>query len=122
MLGPLFNDLHKFFEAQYTELDDIVDQVAERARSLGGRAIGTLTEFLQQARLKERPGNYPAARGMIENLLVDHESVIRRLRDDLQRCADQYHDMGTNDFLIELMKRHEKMAWMLRASLEDDVV
>ena len=31
--GPQFNDLHKFFEEQYTELNEIVDDVAERARS-----------------------------------------------------------------------------------------
>src|SRR5437868_8855842 len=37
--GPQFNDLHKFFEAQYTELNVIVDDVAERARPRrrGGR-------------------------------------------------------------------------------------
>ena len=43
--GPQFNDLHKFFEEQYTELNQIVDDVAERARSLAGWAFGTLTEF-----------------------------------------------------------------------------
>jgi starvation-inducible DNA-binding protein len=34
---------------------------------------------------------------------------------DLETCADDYHDMGTNDFLTGLMEQHEKMAWMLRA-------
>lgn len=35
------------------------------------------------------------------------------------RAADeQYDDMGTSDFLTELMQKHEKMAWMLRAHLE----
>lgn len=34
--GPQFNDLHKFFESQYGALDEIVDEVAERARSLDG--------------------------------------------------------------------------------------
>ena len=28
-----------------------------------------------------------------------------------------YHDMGTNDFLIGIMEKHEKMAWMLRVHL-----
>jgi len=116
--GPQFNDLHKFFEAQYTELNDIVDEVAERARSLGGWAIGTLAEFVQQTRLKEHPGRYPEARDMLANLLADHEAIIRTLRVDLEACMEKYHDMGTNDFLTGLMERHEKMAWMLRAFLE----
>jgi len=33
--------------------------------------------------------------------------------------AEQYRDIGTNDFLTGLMERHEKMAWMLRAHLEE---
>src|SRR5207245_10941097 len=62
--GLQFNDLHKFFEAQYEALDDIVDEVAERVRALGGRAAGTLEEFRKSARLGEEPGVVPAAREM----------------------------------------------------------
>jgi len=57
--GPQFNDLHKSFEEQYTELNQIVDDVAERARSLAGWAFGTLTEFSQHTRLTEHPGSIP---------------------------------------------------------------
>ncbi|HEX7229424.1 MAG TPA: Dps family protein [Candidatus Binatia bacterium] len=83
VLGPQFNDLHKFFEEQYTELNVVVDDVAERARSLGGWALGTLQEFAQVARLKEVPGQYPNAREMTANLLADHETLVRQLRTDL---------------------------------------
>jgi starvation-inducible DNA-binding protein len=116
--GPQFNDLHKFFEAQYNELNDIVDEVAERTRALGEPAIGTLAEFVQHSRLKEHPGHYAEAHDMLANLLLDHETLIQQLRRDLEICAEAYHDMGTNDFLTGLMERHEKMAWMLRAFLE----
>ena len=122
VLGPQFNDLHKFFEGQYSELSEVVDDVAERARALGGRAAATLAEFLKQARLKEHPGQYPEAREMIANLLADHEAIIRTLRADLETCAEEYSDMGTSDFLTGLMERHEKMAWMLRSFLEGKAV
>ncbi len=118
VVGPQFNDLHKFFEAQYKELNETIDDVAERARTLGGNAFGTMTEFLKHTRLKEHAGHYPDDRGMIANLLADHEALIRYLRVDLETCAEKYHDAGTNDFLIGLMEQHEKMAWMLRAFLE----
>ena len=45
VVGPQFNDLHKFFETQYEALDEVIDDVAERARALGGRAVATLAEF-----------------------------------------------------------------------------
>ena len=116
--GPQFNDLHKFFEAQYTALEEIVDEVAERARSLGGQAAGSLAEFAGLARLKEQPGASPNARAMLSNLLEDHEAVVRQLRADLVTVGDTHKDAGTNDFLTGLMEQHEKMAWMLRAFVE----
>ena len=118
VVGPQFNDLHKFFESQYEELDDIVDEVAERGRALGGKAAGTLAEFSQQTRLKEQPGQHPDAHTMIANLLADHEAVIQSLRADLVTVMDKHGDAGTNDFLTGLMEKHEKMAWMLRAFLD----
>ena len=117
VVGPQFNDLHKFFEAQYNELNTVVDDVAERARSLDGNAIGTLAEFVEHTRLSEHPGQYPPAHDMLARLLADHETMIRQLRVDLETCANAYQDMGTNDFLTGLMEQHEKMAWMLRAFL-----
>ncbi len=113
--GPDFSELHKFFESQYETLDDIVDEVAERTRSLGSVSFGTLAEFSKHTRLKEKPGQNPSAQGMIQDLLSDHEAVIRSLRADLEACANEYRDMGTNDFLTGLMEQHEKMAWMLRS-------
>ncbi len=117
VVGHQFHDLHKFFEGQYEALDEIVDEVAERARSLGGPSAGTLKEFLGAARLKESPGESPDARGMVANLLSDHESIVRSLRGDLETCT-KLGDAGTADFLTGLMERHEKTAWMLRATLE----
>ena len=116
VIGMQFNDLHKFFESQYEEIDVIIDDVAERNRALGGKAKATLTEFIGNSRLKEQPDTYPEPKTMLRNLLDDHESVIRALRQDLETCA-KLGDAGTSDFLTGLMEKHEKMAWMLRAFL-----
>ena len=119
VVGPHFSELHKFFESQYEELDDIVDEVAERARAVGGHAVGTLEEFARQARVKEHPAHYPASREMIVDLLGDHETIIRQLRKDVQMTAEKYHDVGTSDFLTGILEQHEKMGWMLRVNLEE---
>ena len=116
--GPQFNDLHKFFETQYEELDGIIDDVAERIRELGSYSMATLAEFIKNTRLKEEPNMYPDAKSMLSNLLGDHESIIRTLRTDLETCTTKYQDSGTTDFLTGLMEQHEKMAWMLRVFLD----
>ena len=114
VVGPQFNDLHKFFQTQYEDLDSMIDEIAERTRALGDKPLATLAEFVKNSRLKESPGDHPPANTMLANLLADHEAVIRTLRTDAEACA-KHNDMGTNDFLIGLMEKHEKMAWMLRS-------
>lgn len=119
VVGMHFNDLHKFFEGQYEELDEFIDQVAERIRTLGFISPGTLSEFVKLGRLKEQPGKQLNAKDMLADLLTDHETVIRTLRDDLTASQDQYKDAGTCDFLTGLMEDHEKMAWMIRSFLQN---
>lgn len=115
--GPEFGALHELFEKQYGELDEIVDEVAERVRAVGGWTLGTLSEFSRSARIQETPGRRPDAAAMVAELAADHESVVRRLRNDVETCQKKYRDEGTANFLAEVMARHEKMAWMLRAHL-----
>jgi starvation-inducible DNA-binding protein len=82
-----------------------------------------MKEFLDTAKLQEeQPGNIPPAHDMVANLLADHETVIRQLREDVDITGNECHDVGTSDFLTGLMEAHEKMAWMLRAFLEDHSV
>ena len=115
--GPQFSQLHTFFEEQYEKLDDFIDDIAERARSLGASAAGSLAEFTKLARVKEQPGQSLDAEGMIRQLLADHESLVRQLREDAVAVTDKHQDIGTGDFLTGLLEDHEKMAWMLRAYL-----
>ena len=117
VVGMQFNELHKFFQSLYEELNEYVDDVAERIRTLGGNAVATLKEFLELTRLKEHPGEYPDAKTMLSNLLNDYETIIRNLRDDIVTVGEKYQDLGTADFLTELMEKHEKTAWMLRSFL-----
>ena len=118
VVGPHFNDLHKFFEGQYESLDASIDEIAERIRSLGSKTPSTLGEFVKTSRLAEHPGKYPDAQTMVQNLLADHEKVIQYLREDVDACGEKYHDAGTQDFLTGLMEEHEKTAWMIRSVLE----
>jgi starvation-inducible DNA-binding protein len=115
--GRDFYELHKFFEAQYEVLDEIMDAVAERVRALGFMAFGTMEQFQRFSRLKEAISDAQSTGNMLQNLLNDHETIIRHLREDQQAAAEKYHDAGTSDFLTGLMEQHEKMAWMLRSFL-----
>ena len=114
--GMNINDLHLFFDKQYGQLLDMVDDTAERVRALGNVSFGTMKSFLEYARIKEHTGNIPAEKVMIKNLLEDHEAIIKLIRADIEKTVE-YMDAGTNNFLCDLIEKHEKMAWMLRSYL-----
>ncbi|MDB5284156.1 MAG: starvation/stationary phase protection protein [Bacteroidota bacterium] len=115
--GESFMELHLLFEGQYKELEEEIDEVAERINKLGGDTIGTLQEFTALTSIKEHPGKYPSQREMLKELLTDHETVIKELRKDVDECADKFKDAGTTDFLTKLMEDHETIAWKLRRYL-----
>ena len=114
--GAGFMELHKLFEGQYEQLDEAIDNIAERSRALGHYSLGSLRQFLAITRLveDEAPTN---SKEMLQNLLNDHETIIRILRNDITIAADQYKDLGTSDFLTGLMEQHEKTAWFIRSYL-----
>src|ERR1700744_2215039 len=116
--GESFMELHLLFEKQYTELEEAIDEIAERINKLGGKTIGTMKEFLDLTHLKEAPGKYPARKDMIKELLEDHETIIVHLRKAVDECTDEFKDAGTADFLTGLMEDHETMAWKLRRYFE----
>ena len=116
--GPDFHSMHTFFESQYEALDETMDSVAERIRQLGHFAPATLKSFLSLTHLTEKLGEKNDSQGFIKELLIDHENIIIFCRENINRFAGEYGDLGTSDFVTGLMEEHEKMAWMLRAHLK----
>lgn len=112
--GPDFHSKHLFFEGQFGQLDEIVDSVAERIRSLGHYAPGSLKDFLSLTHFSELLHEKNDSAGFVKELLTDHETLIIHLRENINLFAIDFKDVGTSDFLTGLMETHEKMAWMLR--------
>ncbi len=112
--GESFMELHKLFEGHYKQLEEAIDEIAERINKLGSKTIGTMAEFGKLASIKEHPGKYPSSKEMIAELLEDHENVVIQLRKFVDQCAEKYKDAGTADFLTALMLGHETIAWTLR--------
>jgi starvation-inducible DNA-binding protein len=116
--GNSFMELHKLFEKHYEELDEAMDEIAERISKLGFIVPATLAEFLQLSSIKEAPGKNPDQAGMIRELLKDHETVTVSLRKAIDDCEDKFKDKGTADFLTGLIQQHETLAWTLRRYLK----
>lgn len=112
--GPQFHTLHVMFEEQYREIWAALDEIAERVRALGvfaptsGKALSELTA------IENADDSPPSASTMVERLLKDHETLIRRAREGLS-TAEEAGDAASADLLTVRIQTHEKTAWMLRA-------
>lgn len=116
--GNSFMELHLLFQGQYKELEEIIDEVAERINKLGSKTIGTMSEFLELSTLKESPGKYPSQKDLITKLLEDHEQIISEIRKHIKHENKESIDAGPTDFITGLMQQHETIAWKLRRYLD----
>ena len=116
--GNDFLPKHQFFESQISELNTIIDRVAERIRMIGHYAPSNMKDYLELTRLTEKTKGKNSSQELIQDLLINHESIIMHLRGKTKISSSENLDAGTNDFLIGIMSDHEKMAWFLRSHLK----
>lgn len=116
--GIDFHTKHVFFEEEYNKIEAIVDEVAERIRMLGFYSPGTLGEFLELSHLKDESPKKNDSATLMKDLLEDHNTIIKFIRESIGDNAEEHNDEGTADFITGIMQVHEQMSWMLRASLK----
>ncbi|GGY43707.1 Dps family protein [Parvularcula lutaonensis] len=114
--GPNFKSLHELFELNYTQMWQSMDEIAERIRALGVYApMGA--ELAQLAAIDSTDNSVPSANAMVQNLVSGHETFLEGAKKALD-IAQEAGDPATEGLLADLITAHEKMAWMLRSSLE----
>lgn len=111
--GPMFRSLHLMFEEEYMELQDAVDEIAERIRALGFDSPASYSEFAELSSVEDEPGT-PEAMEMVRRLTAANETVIRTGREVVD-AAEAAGDVATADLATERIQIHEKTAWMLRS-------
>lgn len=112
--GRHFSEYHKYFEELYDDSAENIDEIAERIRMLGSQAKASMAYFLEKSFLSEETQTELSANDMVKNLLNDTEKTIVKMRNAIEIISET-NDSGSEDFLIALMQKHEKNAWMLRS-------
>lgn len=113
--GANFFGLHKLTDAQYNELHQAADAMAERIRALGQFAP-TGFEAFRKLTVVDADTEHKPTSEMIAELVADNETVAKRMQ-EFAELAEEHGDMFTNDMLVARIGAHEENAWMLRASL-----
>jgi len=111
--GPNFHGLHALFEAQYNDLFQAVDDLAERIRALGHPAPMGIGEMLRAARIEEAKAA-SSGTAMVKMLAGDHVAMSAAAK-ELAEQAGEETDLATHDMLVARIIVHDKAAWLLRS-------
>src|SRR5215471_2874097 len=115
--GPSFIALHELFDKINEEVEDYVDDLAERAVQLGGVAEGTARAVARRSSLAEYPANAVDGRGHVEAL----SSALAAFGKSARNAIDQANDLGdldTADLFTEVSRGIDKWLWFVEAHLQ----
>ena len=107
-------ELHKLFEVHYNLLEKTADEVAERISALGGKAIGSMKDFIKHGQIEENTTASNTQKQMLDELMRNHETVMVQIRKSIDEVGEQTDDVVTEDFLTGILKMHEDISWQLR--------
>jgi starvation-inducible DNA-binding protein len=115
--GPDFFDVHEKLEDQYNLTQEQIDLVAERIRIFGKNPVSNLSDYLEMSTIKESKKPL-AARDMIKEVLKDFET-LHTFFVDIIDSASEIGDAGTEDMVIDFMRKMEKMHWMFTSFVKE---
>ena len=111
--GPEFFRLHEKFELIYTEVGDVIDELAERIVGLDGVPLHTLSSMLDATSLKEDSEN-PEADVMVKRTVKDIKALVKELQAGIEESEGAV-DRTTANLLDGIKDGLEAHLWMLKA-------
>ncbi|HYK18602.1 MAG TPA: DNA starvation/stationary phase protection protein [Bryobacteraceae bacterium] len=112
MTGPHFRDYHLLLDEQAEQIFAMTDEVAERARKLGGTTIRSIGEIGRNQRLKDNDAERVTPDQMISELWADNRDLTGFLRAAHETC-DRYNDVATASMIEVWIDETERRTWFL---------
>jgi starvation-inducible DNA-binding protein len=115
--GPNFISLHLLFDKINDDVEDYVDEIAERAVQLGGVAEGTARMVAKRSSLGEYPASAVDGRSHVEALSSALTAFGKLARKAIGE-ADDLGDLDTADLFTEVSRGIDKWLWFVEAHLQ----
>jgi starvation-inducible DNA-binding protein len=112
MTGPHFRDYHLLLDEQATQVFAMTDEIAERARKLGGTTIRSISDISRHQRLTDNNAEFVAPRDMLVELRGDNQELTRILRVTHELC-DRRDDVATASLIENWIDETERRTWFL---------
>jgi starvation-inducible DNA-binding protein len=112
MTGPHFRDYHLLLDEQAGQIFAMTDDIAERARKLGGTTLRSIGDIARNQRLKDNDQPSLSPKAMLSELCGDTRLLTGYLRSAHEVC-DEHGDVATASLIENWIDETEWRAWFL---------
>ena len=112
MTGPHFRDYHLLLDEQGTQIFAMTDNIAERARKIGGTTIKSISDISKHQRFKDNNEEDVAPEDMLAELRADNLELTREMRATHELC-EKHNDVATASLIEVWIDETERRTWFL---------
>ena len=112
--GPSFIALHELFDKLGEELEEYIDEIAERAVALGGVAEGTTNVVIERTQLAKYPAQISEGLAHVDALANAYATFGKSVREAIDEAA-KAGDADTSDLFTGVSRGIDKSLWFLEA-------
>lgn len=112
MTGKHFRDYHLLLDAHGEQIFAMTDDIAERARKIGGTTLRSIGDIARHQRLEDNDSELLSPMDMLGDLLSDNRQLAAAMR-DLHELCDSHGDVATTSLIENWIDQTERRAWFL---------
>lgn len=110
--GRHFRDYHLLLDEQAEQIFAMTDDIAERARKIGGTTLRSIGQIAREQRILDNDADYVDPQDMLAELRSDNQQLTREMRRVHELC-DEYGDVATASLLENWIDETERRIWFL---------
>src|SRR5271170_5270620 len=112
MSGRHFRDYHLLLDEHGDQIFAMTDDIAERARKIGGTTIHSISEISKNQRLKDNNEEFVVPLDMLAELSADNQALTRYFRAAHEVC-EKHDDVATASLIEVWIDQTERRTWFL---------
>src|SRR5882762_1197113 len=112
MSGHHFRDYHLLLDEHAEQIFNMTDDIAERARKIGGTTLHSISDISRHQRLQDNNEEFVTPNAMLAELCDDNQQLIRSLRSAHEVC-DRHNDVATASLIETWIDETERRTWFL---------
>jgi starvation-inducible DNA-binding protein len=110
--GPHFRDYHHLLDEQAAEIFAMMDDIAERARKIGGTTIRSIGHIARLKHIEDNDADFVTPESMLAELKDDNLALTQRMRETHNVC-DEHGDVATASLIENWIDEAEGRTWFL---------